>query len=146
MMASDKDDITPSGDSPSRLRTMNSSAAEQKDSKESSDFRDAASAMDEKDIIGGTEVIQIRDVDDSTALDIENDVEAVMDKVITLSIEECRKLLEELLEDHKYDYNFTRSQKEKLRNLLGGPAQDQSVGEWEIILKKETAINIFYSP
>ncbi|KAI4754027.1 OPT-domain-containing protein [Aureobasidium sp. EXF-3400] len=145
-MASDEDDITPSGDSPSRLKTMNSSTAEQKDSKESSNFRDPASGMDEKDIIGDTEVIQIKDVDDSTALEIENDVEAVMDKVITLSIEECRKLLEQLLEDHKYDYNFTRSQKKKLRNLLGEPAKDQSVGEWEIILKKETAINIFYSP
>lgn len=125
---------------------MHSSALEEKDSKEPMGFEGVADSMDEKDIMGDTEVIRIKDLDDGTTLDVENDVEVVMDKVNSLSIEECRKLIEELLEDHKYDYNFSQSQKAKLRDLLGGPDQHQSVGEWEIILKKETAINIFYSP
>lgn len=125
-MAPHEDDISPSGDTPFPIKTMTSSVIEEKDSK---DMDRAANTMDEKEIMGDTEVILIKDIDKGTALDVETDVEAVMDKVISLSIEECRKLIEELLEDHKYDYNFTQSQKDKLRDLLAGPVENQTVGE-----------------
>lgn len=75
-----------------------------------------------------------------------DDIEHVMDKVHTLTVEECRKHIEELLKDHEYDYNFATAQREKLQALLTGPREAQSTEDWELEIKTETAINKFYSP
>ena len=76
----------------------------------------------------------------------ENDIEFVMDKVQTLTVDECRQLLSDLLEEHKYDYNFTATKRHQLEGLLLGPQDNQTTDEWELKLKTETAINQFYSP
>ena len=77
-----------------------------------------------------------------------NDIDFVLDKVESLTVEDCRKILKELLEEHKYDYNFAATQRHKLENLLLGPQQQEglSTEEWELELKTETAINKLYSP
>ncbi|KJZ76510.1 hypothetical protein HIM_04239 [Hirsutella minnesotensis 3608] len=74
------------------------------------------------------------------------DVEYVMDKVDTLTIDECKAIIEKLLKDHEYDYNFSSTQREKLAALVQGPLEGQSTQDWELELKVETAINKFYSP
>jgi len=75
-----------------------------------------------------------------------DDIEHVMDKIDTLTIEECGAILQKLLKDHEYDYNFASSQREKLTKLLQGPAEGESTEEWELKLKTETAVNHFFSP
>lgn len=75
-----------------------------------------------------------------------DDLEFVMDKISTLTVDECRVILEQLLKDHEYDYNFLQTQRNKIRALLDGPLENQSNDEWELELKSETAINKFYSP
>jgi len=75
-----------------------------------------------------------------------DDIEHVMDKVNTLTIEECREHIEKFLKDHEYDYNFSTIQKEKLQALLLGPDEGTPVETWELQMKTETAINKFYSP
>ena len=75
-----------------------------------------------------------------------DDVEYVMDKVETLTVEQCKEILEKLLKDHEYDYNFDEAQRTKLRALINGPLEGQSTQEWELELKTETAVNKFYSP
>jgi OPT family small oligopeptide transporter len=75
-----------------------------------------------------------------------DDIEYVIDKIDTLSIEECRSFITKLLYDHEYDYNFGVAQRQKLLNLLQGPEEGQSNEEWELELKTETAVNKFYSP
>ncbi|KAH9811700.1 Oligopeptide transporter [Teratosphaeria destructans] len=84
--------------------------------------------------------------DKATGLAPVADIEKVMDKVATLTVEECREIINELLKDHEHDYNFATAQREKLRALLEGPRDGQSEDEWELQLKSETAINRFYSP
>jgi hypothetical protein len=74
------------------------------------------------------------------------DINMVLDKVATLTIEECREIIDALLEEHQHDYNFSATQREKLKALLSGPREGQSEDEWELELKSETAINKFYSP
>ncbi|TKA28232.1 hypothetical protein B0A50_04204 [Salinomyces thailandicus] len=76
----------------------------------------------------------------------ERDIEFVMDKVGSLSVEECLAILADLLEEHKYDYNFATVQRNKIESLLLGPQENQNIDEWELELKTETAINKFYSP
>lgn len=75
-----------------------------------------------------------------------DDIQYVMDKIDTLSVDDCREILEKLLKDHEYDYNLAEAQRTKLRALLAGPAEGQTLDEWEINLKAETAVNKFYSP
>ena len=74
------------------------------------------------------------------------DMEFVMDKIGSLSVDECKVILIDLLKRHEYDYNFAESQRGKIRLLLQGPAEGQSEDDWEITLKAETAINKFFSP
>ncbi|KAK5115240.1 hypothetical protein LTR62_001440 [Meristemomyces frigidus] len=74
------------------------------------------------------------------------DIEHVMDRVAMLSIDECRQIITELLENHQHDYNFAESQRSRLKALLLGPREGQSEAEWELEFKSETAINKFYSP
>ncbi|KAH0275478.1 OPT-domain-containing protein, partial [Aureobasidium melanogenum] len=145
-MPPEEDAITPNRDPKVPAKVTDNTVIEEKDCKDGTSLQTGDSSIDEKHPRGDTKVIEVDRVRDGAALDVENDVEAVMDKVIALGIEECRNLIEKLLEDHKYDYNLTHSQKEKLKSLLDGPAEGQSQGEWEILLKKETAINVFYSP
>jgi hypothetical protein len=73
-----------------------------------------------------------------------DDIEHVADKIDSLTLDECRIILEQLLKDHEYDYNFSQVQKQKLEGLLAGPTGSQD--EWELAIKTETAINKFYSP
>jgi len=75
-----------------------------------------------------------------------DDIEYVINKVDSLTVEECRKHLESFLQDHEFDYNFNQNQKQKLVTLLDGPAEGQSIEDWELMMKTETAINRFYSP
>lgn len=75
-----------------------------------------------------------------------DDIEWVMDKIDTLTIDQCRTLMEKFLKDHEYDYNLANAQREKIQGLLVGPAEGQSNDEWELALKTETAINRYYSP
>ncbi|KAI5271558.1 OPT-domain-containing protein [Aureobasidium subglaciale] len=116
---------------------------QQNDGEKASSRQDDDNSLDEKRVPGETEVLELHDI---APLDVENDVDAVMDKVTVLTIDDCRKLITELLEEHKNDYNFSSSQKAKLVHLLKGPEEGQSTEEWEIALKKETAVNTFYSP
>jgi OPT family small oligopeptide transporter len=75
-----------------------------------------------------------------------DDIEQVMDKVDTLTVEECRRHIEQLLKDHEYDYNFSAAQRRKLEGLLVGPNEHERAEDWELQIKTEAAINIFYSP
>ncbi|KAK0648566.1 oligopeptide transporter protein [Cercophora newfieldiana] len=75
-----------------------------------------------------------------------DDIEHVMDKIKTLTVNECRAIIKKLLKDHEYDYNFASSQREKLANLLGGPVDGETTEEWELKLKTETAVVHWYSP
>lgn len=75
-----------------------------------------------------------------------HDIELVMDKVEKLSVEDCTQILKELLDEHKYDYNFAAAQRLKLEKLLLGPQDGQSTDEWTLEMKTEAAINKFYSP
>ena len=75
-----------------------------------------------------------------------DDIQYVMDKIETLTVDECRAIIEKMLKDHEYDYNFSQAQREKLIALLKGPADGQTVDEWEVTLKSETAVNRFFSP
>lgn len=75
-----------------------------------------------------------------------NDIAYVLDKVETLSVNECREILEQLLFEHKWDYNFDASTRRKIESLLKGPTEKQPTSEWELELKTEAAINKFYSP
>lgn len=75
-----------------------------------------------------------------------DDIGHVMDKINTLTIDDCRMYIRQLLDDHEYDYNFASAQKEKLQGLLAGPREDQDIEQWELEIKSETAINRFYSP
>ncbi|PTB63600.1 OPT-domain-containing protein [Trichoderma citrinoviride] len=74
------------------------------------------------------------------------DIEYVMDKIETLSVEECKDIVRNLLKHHEYDYNFSDSQRKKLAALLEGPTDNQAAEEWELELKTEAAINKFFSP
>ena len=75
-----------------------------------------------------------------------DDIEHVMDKISTLTVEDCRLIIAKLLKDHEYDYNFSQTQRDKLRTLAEGPVDGQPVDEWELELKTETAVNKYYSP
>ncbi|KAJ6031021.1 hypothetical protein N7540_001753 [Penicillium herquei] len=74
------------------------------------------------------------------------DIEHVMDKISTLTIDECKEIIKDLLKSHEYDYNFGNPLREKLSRLLEGPSEGQDAEEWELQLKTETALNKFYSP
>ncbi|KAJ5725985.1 uncharacterized protein N7483_007342 [Penicillium malachiteum] len=90
--------------------------------------------LSEKLVAGGDETAPIEDI------------EYVMDKITTLSVEECKDIIKKLLKDHEYDYNFGTALREKLSRLLEGPSEGQDAEEWELQLKTETALNHFYSP
>jgi OPT family small oligopeptide transporter len=75
-----------------------------------------------------------------------DDVEHVIDKVNTLSVDECREHIEQLLKDHEYDYNFSDAQRRRLEGLLAGPDGNGRAEDWELQIKTETAINKFFSP
>ena len=83
---------------------------------------------------------------DANGLAPMDDIQYVMDKIDTLTVEECKEIITEMLIYHEYDYNFASTLREKLAALLLGPADGQSVQEWELELKTETAVNKFYSP
>lgn len=74
------------------------------------------------------------------------DIEYVMDKINTLTIDECKDIIKKLLKDHEYDYNLGNALREKLSRLIEGPSGGQDPEEWELQLKTETALNHFYSP
>lgn len=74
------------------------------------------------------------------------DIEYVMDKISTLTIDECKDIIEKLLKYHEYDYNLGNALREKLSRLIEGPSEGQDPEEWELQLKTETALNHFYSP
>jgi OPT family small oligopeptide transporter len=75
-----------------------------------------------------------------------DDLEHVMGKVETLTIDECRTIIEELLKNHVHDYNFSEAQRAKLESLLAGPGEHERTEDWELMIKSEAAINKFYSP
>lgn len=75
-----------------------------------------------------------------------DDLELVMDKVNTLTIDDAKRYLEEMLVEHEWDYNFSTAQKKKIEDLLAGPKDEASVADWELELKSEAAICKFYSP
>jgi len=74
-----------------------------------------------------------------------DDIEHVMDKIKTLTVDECRTIIQKVLKEHEYDYNFASGLREKLTNLLRGPADGDTTEEWELKLKTETAVGHFYS-
>jgi len=74
-----------------------------------------------------------------------DDIEHVMDKIGTLTVDDCRAIIEKVLKDHEYDYNFSSAQREQLTKLLQGPAEGESTEEWELKLKTDTAVGHFYS-
>jgi OPT family small oligopeptide transporter len=144
-MPSEMNITTTNGGVPDAHTNIHSANEDEKRLDNISTSQDDASSTDEKHATGHVQDVKTAFVE-HTALDVENDVELVMDKVDALTIAECRRLIEELLNEHTYDYNFTSSQKDKLRRLLDGPVDGQTAEEWEVIFKKETAINVFYSP
>ncbi|KAJ6081657.1 hypothetical protein N7499_006531 [Penicillium canescens] len=74
------------------------------------------------------------------------DIDYVMDKISTLTIDECKDIIQNLLMYHEYDYNFSNVLREKLASLMEGPSEGQNIEEWELQMKTETALNRFYSP
>ncbi|KAJ5628950.1 hypothetical protein N7490_011178 [Penicillium lividum] len=74
------------------------------------------------------------------------DIEYVMDKINTLTVDECKDIITKLLKHHEYDYNLANTVREKLSRLIEGPSEGQDLEEWELQLKTETALNHFYSP
>jgi hypothetical protein len=114
------------------------------------DIKGAASETIEPRDRKGSVISEVHDLADKLGDDQKiglapfDDIEHVADKIDSLTIDECRVLLEQLLKDHEYDYNFSTVQKEKLQGLLAGPTGSQD--EWELAIKTETAINKFYSP
>lgn len=109
---------------------------------------------DEKSPLETTDNVTVQQVQDladkigetSTGLAPVDDIEHVMDKVDTLTMEECEMHIRKLLDDHKYDYNFAAAQRQKLEAMLEGPTLGESTEDWELKMKTETAINKFYSP
>lgn len=89
------------------------------------------------------EQLNVPDMDNLPPAD---DVEFVMDKVNTLTVDECNDIIDKLLKYHEYDYNFSQSLRDKLAALRKGPADDQTVEDWELQLKTEVAVCKFYSP
>lgn len=75
-----------------------------------------------------------------------DDIEQVITKIEVLGVEECRQILTDMLEYHKYDYNFSDNNRAHFQRLIEGPSPDQSHEEWETELKTETAVNKFFSP
>lgn len=75
-----------------------------------------------------------------------DDIAFVMPKIETMTVEEAREIIEKLLVDHKYDYNFAEAQRVKLRNLLDGVPEGQTSDEWSLEIRTEAAINRYYSP
>lgn len=76
----------------------------------------------------------------------EADLVHIMDKIDTLTIDDCREITEKMLHDHEFDYNFAPTLREKLNRLLDGPTKEQSQDEWELEFKTEVAVCKFYSP
>lgn len=74
------------------------------------------------------------------------DLQEIMDKVGELSVEEARQILEEMLDYHRYDYNFPALTREKMQSLIEGPAPGQKEIDWRLEIKTEAALNKFYSP
>lgn len=74
------------------------------------------------------------------------DIQVVMDKVELLSIDDAKKILQDLLEYHEYDYNFPSTTREKIEALLDGPSEGQKEVDWRLEVKTEAALNKFYSP
>lgn len=75
-----------------------------------------------------------------------DDIAFVMPKIEIMTVDEARQIILQLLEDHKYDYNFAEAQRVKLRKLLEGVPDGQTSDEWELELKTEAAVNKYYSP
>ncbi|KAJ6447191.1 Oligopeptide transporter 2 [Purpureocillium lavendulum] len=75
-----------------------------------------------------------------------DDTEHLMDKIQLLTIEECRTIAANMLQDHANDYNFAQQKRGRLAALMQGPADGQTVADWELEFKTETAINRFFSP
>lgn len=75
-----------------------------------------------------------------------DDIEQVITKIEVLGVEECRQILTEMLEYHKYDYNFSDTTRVHFQTLINGPTENQTPEEWETELKTETAVNKFFSP
>ncbi len=75
-----------------------------------------------------------------------DDIQVVMDKVDQLSIDDAKKILQDLLEYHEYDYNFEESTRRKIEALLDGPGEGQKEVDWRLEVKTEAALNKFYSP
>ncbi|KGQ03796.1 Oligopeptide transporter 2 [Beauveria bassiana D1-5] len=75
-----------------------------------------------------------------------DDIEQVITKIEVLGVEECRQILSDMLEYHKYDYNFGETTRAHFQRLIDGPADGQTPEEWETELKTETAVNKFFSP
>ncbi|UNI13290.1 oligopeptide transporter 6 [Purpureocillium takamizusanense] len=75
-----------------------------------------------------------------------DDIQYVTDRVRLLTVEECQNINTKMLEDHANDYNFSEQLREKLATLAQGPSNKQSLDDWELQLKTETAVNRFFSP
>ncbi|KAH8659988.1 oligopeptide transporter protein [Xylariales sp. PMI_506] len=75
-----------------------------------------------------------------------DDIHYVVDKIESLTVAESKEIIEKLLKDHEYDYNFDSSQRAKLTALLQGAVEGQPTEEWELELKTEAAVNKYYSP
>ncbi|KAL7929768.1 OPT oligopeptide transporter domain-containing protein [Trichoderma chlorosporum] len=75
-----------------------------------------------------------------------DDIEHVMDKIESLTVEESKRIIQELLKHHEYDYNFSAGQRTKLAALIHGPSEQQTPEEWALEIKTEAAVNKFFSP
>lgn len=84
--------------------------------------------------------------DDEDGIAPRDDIQIVMDKIETLSIDDALAILRELLVEHEYDYNFPAVTRERITALLEGPIGVQKEVDWRLEVKTEAAINKFYSP
>ncbi|KAK3175805.1 oligopeptide transporter 6 [Lecanicillium sp. MT-2017a] len=75
-----------------------------------------------------------------------DDIQRVMDKVDQLSIDDAKTILQDILKDHEYDYNFAETTRQKMEALLEGPGEGQKEVDWRLEIKTEAALNKFYSP
>ncbi|KAK9365622.1 OPT oligopeptide transporter protein-domain-containing protein [Lipomyces kononenkoae] len=75
------------------------------------------------------------------------DIEYVLDKVATISIEECMDIIKHTLEYHQYDSNFPMVVMEKLKLLVQGEeAYHGDKESWEFDVKVEASLIGYYSP
>ncbi|GME72920.1 unnamed protein product [Ambrosiozyma monospora] len=75
------------------------------------------------------------------------DFEHVKDKIATMTVDDAKEIISELLEFHKHDLNFQDNTYKRMQELLKGPeAAGCSPEDYEYEIKSEAAVCKYFSP